>query len=264
VTLESKNIMARSFVTYQRVSTDKQGRSGLGLEAQAAAVAAYVDAVDGKVVGAYVEIESGKRNDRPELAKALSMCRRLKATLLIAKLDRLARNVHFISGLMDSGVDFLAADMPHANRLTMHILAAVAEHEREMISQRTRAALQAAKRRGVKLGSPNPRRGSKAGLASISDKAAAHAANVLPVIEAVIAAGTSTLRQISAALNARGLRTARGSSWHAETVARLLRSRQGVALNSPNALKSGGKALIAPIAGASGLTSVRSILDRMN
>jgi len=215
------------------------------------------------VVGAYVEIESGKRNDRPELAKALGMCRRLKATLLIAKLDRLARNVHFISGLMESGVDFVAADMPHANRLTIHILAAVAEHEREMISQRTRAALWAAKRRGVKLGSPDPRHGSKAGLASIGNKAAAHAANVLPVIEAVIAAGTRTLREIAAALNARGLRTARGGSWHAETVARLLRYRQGAALISANIRAVESAALIAPLAATRDHTHVRSVLDRI-
>jgi len=240
--------MVRSFVTYQRVSTDKQGRSGLGLDAQAAAVASYVEGVGGQVVGAYVEIESGKRNDRPQLAKALSMCRRLKATLLIAKLDRLARNVHFISGLMESGVDFVAADMPHANRLTIHILAAVAENEREMISQRTRSALQAAKRRGIKLGSQEPRRGSKVGLASISDKAAAHAANVLPVIEAVIATGASTLRQIAVVLNARGIRTARGGSWHAETVARLLRYRRDTALISANIPRDRGADLKAPLA----------------
>jgi DNA invertase Pin-like site-specific DNA recombinase len=218
--------MARAFVTYQRVSTDKQGRSGLGLEAQAAAVASYVRGIGGEVVGAFVEVESGKRNDRPELARAFAACRRLRATLLIAKLDRLARNVHFISGLMESGVDFVAVDMPHANRLTIHILAAVAEHEREMISARTRAALQAAKARGAKLGSPDPRRGSEAGLASIRTKATAHAANVLPVIEAIMASGAYTLREIAAALNARGLGTARGGSWHPESIARMLRRRR--------------------------------------
>ena len=221
--------MARSFVTYRRVSTDKQGRSGLGLEAQASAVASYVQGVGGEIVGAFVEVESGKRNDRPELVKALAACRKLKATLLIAKLDRLARNVHFISGLMESGVDFVAVDMPHANRLTIHILAAVAEHEREMISARTKAALQAAKRRGVTLGSPDPRRGSKAGLASIGATSSAYAANVLPIVEAVVASGARTLREIATALNARGLRTPRGGSWHPETVARLLRRGRSLA-----------------------------------
>jgi DNA invertase Pin-like site-specific DNA recombinase len=228
--------MARSFITYQRVSTDKQGRSGLGLEAQASAVAAYVQGVGGEVLGAYVEVESGKRNDRPELAKALAACRKLKATLLIAKLDRLARNVAFIANLMESAVDFTAADMPHANRLTVHILAAVAEHEREVISARTKSALQAAKRRGVKLGSPDPRRGAAAGRASIRAKTVYHAANVLPVVEAVMASGARTLRQIAAALNARGLRTARGGVWHPSAVARLLaHGRSPASISAPSA-----------------------------
>ena len=141
---------------------------------------------------------------------------------MIAKLDRLSRNVAFIANLMESGVDFVAVDMPHANRLTLHILAAVAEHEREMISARTKAALAAARRRGVKLGSPDPHCGSAAGIEVIRARAAAHAANVLPVVEAVRAAGATTLRAIAATLNARGILTARGGMWHAETVARLL------------------------------------------
>ncbi|HVM79917.1 MAG TPA: recombinase family protein [Stellaceae bacterium] len=221
--------MTRQFVTYQRVSTDKQGRSGLGLEAQASAVASYVASVGGEVVGAYVEVESGRRDDRPELARALAACRKLKATLLIAKLDRLARSVHFISGLMESGVEFCAVDMPFAGRLTIHVLAAVAEHEREMISARTKAALGAAKARGVKLGSPNPAPAAALGLASLRARAAAHAANVLPVVEAIRATGALTLRQIAVALNARGLRTSRGGFWHPESVARLLRARRGSA-----------------------------------
>jgi DNA invertase Pin-like site-specific DNA recombinase len=140
----------RRYVAYYRVSTDKQGRSGLGLEAQQQAVASYVAA--GHLVAAYVEIGSGKRNDRPELAKALAHCRASKATLIVAKLDHLARSVFFIASLMESKVDFIAADMPTANRLTVHILSAVAEHEREAISSRTKAALAAAKARGIKLG----------------------------------------------------------------------------------------------------------------
>jgi len=218
--------MGKAFVTYQRVSTDKQGRSGLGLEAQASAVASYVSSVGGEVSGAFVEVESGRRDDRPELAKALAACRKLKATLLIAKLDRLARNVHFISGLMESGVEFCAVDMPHANRLTVHILAAVAEHEREMISARTKAALAAARARGVKLGSPDPLRLSAEGVATVRANASARAANVLPIIDAVRASGAVTLRQIAAALNARGIKTARGGAWHSGTVSRLLRNRR--------------------------------------
>jgi DNA invertase Pin-like site-specific DNA recombinase len=130
-----------AFVAYFRVSTDKQGASGLGLEAQREAVARHVAGAGGAIVAEFQEIESGKRNDRPQIAAALGMCRVRRATLIIAKLDRLARNVAFISSLMESGVDFVAVDNPFATRLTIHILAAVAEHEREMISQRTKAAL---------------------------------------------------------------------------------------------------------------------------
>jgi DNA invertase Pin-like site-specific DNA recombinase len=142
-------------ISYLRVSTAKQGASGLGLEAQRAAVAAYVSAGSHTLVTEYVEVESGTKAARPQLAAALTSCRLHRATLVIAKLDRLARNVAFIANLMDGAVEFVACDMPHANRLTLHLLAAIAEHEREMISQRTRAALQAAKARGVRLGNPN-------------------------------------------------------------------------------------------------------------
>jgi DNA invertase Pin-like site-specific DNA recombinase len=142
-------------VAYYRVSTAKQGASGLGLEAQQMAVSEYVGRQGWELVGSFTEIESGKKADRPQLLKALEHCRRYKATLVIAKLDRLARNVAFVSNLMEAGTDFVAVDFPHANRLTIHILAAVAEHEREAISARTKAALAAAKARGVKLGNPN-------------------------------------------------------------------------------------------------------------
>jgi len=128
----------QSYIAYYRVSTDRQGRSGLGLEAQRRVVAEYLAVSGLKPVSEFIEVESGRRTDRPELAKALAACRRHGSRLVIAKLDRLARNVAFVSGLMEAGVDFVACDMPHANRLTIHILAAVAEHEREMISTRTR------------------------------------------------------------------------------------------------------------------------------
>jgi DNA invertase Pin-like site-specific DNA recombinase len=142
------------FVAYYRVSTDRQGKSGLGLEAQQAAVRQYLNGGSWQLVGEHVEIETGKRSDRPELVMALDACRRQRAKLVIAKLDRLSRNLAFIATLMDSGVEFVAVDNPHANKLTIHILAAVAEHEREMISERTKAALQAAKARGTRLGNP--------------------------------------------------------------------------------------------------------------
>jgi DNA invertase Pin-like site-specific DNA recombinase len=143
------------FVSYYRVSTDRQGASGLGLEAHRCAVMTYI-AGRGKLAAEFTEIESGRWNDRPELHDALAACQRLRAVLVIAKLDRLARSVSFIANLMDSGVEFVAVDMPQASRLTLHILAAVAEHEREMISARTKAALAAAKVRGVRLATLPP------------------------------------------------------------------------------------------------------------
>lgn len=140
------------FISYLKVSTARQGSSGLGLEAQREAVSRYLNGGSWTLVQELVEVESGKRNDRPQIAEAVRLCRLHKASLVIAKLDRLARNVHFISSLMESGVDFVACDFPEANRLTVPILAAVAEHEATMISNRTKAALRVAKVRGVTLG----------------------------------------------------------------------------------------------------------------
>src|SRR3954452_21581508 len=141
------------YVAYFRVSTDKQGIKGLGMEAQREAVSRFMTG-KGELAAQFIEVESGRKDNRPQLQHALAECRKRHAVLVIAKLDRLARNVHFISGLMNSDVEFIAVDMPSANRLTIHILAAVAEHEREMISQRTKAALKAARARGTKLGNP--------------------------------------------------------------------------------------------------------------
>ena len=211
------------FVAYFRVSTDRQGKSGLGLDAQRATVADYLNGGDWTLVEEFVEVESGKRNDRPELAKALDLCRRKKATLVIAKLDRLARNVHFISGLMDAGVEFVACDIPEANRLTLHIMAAMAEHEREMISKRTKEALAAAKAQGRKLGWSIPdrddqARASRNGVKVNRDQADKFAANVLPVIRDIEAAGVTTLQGLADALNARGVKTARNRRWYPATV----------------------------------------------
>ena len=144
--------MPTKFIAYHRVSTDRQGRSGLGLEAQQAAVRSYLDGGAGQLVGEFTEIESGHKNERPELAEALTFCKKHKATLLIARLDRLARNVHFISGLMETKVRFIACDMPEATPFMLHIYAAAAQEEARAISARTKAALQAAKARGVRLG----------------------------------------------------------------------------------------------------------------
>lgn len=214
------------FVAYYRVSTDKQGRSGLGLDAQKAAVMGYLNGGQWSLVEEFIEVESGKRTDRPELDKAIRAAKRHKATLIIAKLDRLARNVYFIAKLMNDGVEFVAADMPMANRLTVHILAAVAEHEREMISMRTKAALAAAKARGIRLGSPDPGKGARKGAAATKALADAFAANVLPVIREIQKAGITTTRGIAKALDARGVRTARGGSWGPSTVAYILARAQ--------------------------------------
>jgi DNA invertase Pin-like site-specific DNA recombinase len=221
------------FVSYYRVSTAQQGASGLGLEAQREAVSRHVAGAQGVIVAEFQEVESGKKNDRPEIAAALAACRLRHATLIIAKLDRLARNVHFISSLMESGVDFVACDNPHATRLTIHILAAVAEHEREMISARTIAALAAAKARGVRLGNPNLRAGSPNPNASRAaarharrartELSNAHAADVLPYIERARKADCASLGELARALSACGIRTpAGGLEWHAGQVARVL------------------------------------------
>jgi Resolvase, N terminal domain len=220
--------MARGkFVGYLRVSTEKQGQSGLGLEAQRKAIEDYLNGGRWELLAEYVEIESGKRSDRPELAKAIAHSKATGATLVIAKLDRLSRNVAFISNLMESDAEFIAADMPMANRLTVHVLAAVAEHEREMISQRTTAALAAAKARGVKLGNPNGARalrglGNAHAVAAVKAGADAQTNRVLPVIGAIRSEGTTSLHGIAEELNRRGILTARGGGWYATTVKNLL------------------------------------------
>jgi len=210
------------YIAYYRVSTARQGQSGLGLEAQQTAVRSFVSA-DAQIIDEFVEVESGRRNDRPKLLEALAACRRHKAVLIIAKLDRLSRNVAFVSNLMEAGVDFVAVDMPHASRLTVHILAAVAEHEREMISQRTKAALAAAKARGVRLGNPA---GNPAGLEKArqraSERASERIATVQQVIEEIRAAGLSSMRQIATALNSRGVESPRGGIWYPGTVRRVI------------------------------------------
>lgn len=208
-------------VAYYRVSTDRQGRSGLGLDAQRAAVAAYV-AGRGELSAEFVEIESGKRSDnRPQLAAALAACRQQRATLVIARLDRLARNVHFISGLMESAAEFAVVDMPSASRLTLHIMAAVAEEEAAMISRRTRDALAAAKARGIRLGNPRPVEAAALASAALRRQADAFAGSLRPMMEAMREQG-KTLQDVADELNARGIKTARGRTWQPQTVKNVL------------------------------------------
>ena len=210
------------YVAYYRVSTRRQGRSGLGLDAQRAAVESF----NGAVLAEYKEIESGRRDARPELQKALAHCRSAKATLLIAKLDRLSRNVAFLSALMDSGAEIVAADMPDANRLTLHIMAARAEHESRMISERTKAAIAARAARGKPWNHGRPPAGNAKTAQAARDARAvrvdARRADLLPVIEEIRAGGVTSLRGIADELNRRGYVGGNGGQFYASTVRRLL------------------------------------------
>ncbi len=220
--------MNGKFVSYLRVSTQRQGKSGLGLEAQREEVSGYLNGGKWALVAEIIEVESGKRSDRPKLAQALSLCRLHKATLLVAKLDRLARNVAFISALMESGVKFVAVDLPQANELTVHIMASMAEYEAKAISQRTRAALAAAKARGTELGGLRwdlasvSARGRKAALETRQAKAANYRADILPVIQEKQRQGAATLRAIADALNLDGTPAPRGGEWTPVQVSRIL------------------------------------------
>ena len=216
------------FVSYYRVSTERQGQSGLGLEAQKDAVNRWLGTNQYELVSEHVDIESGRRDDRPELAAAIKDAKKAGATLVIAKLDRLARDIYTISRLMRSGVKFVAVDNPHANELTVHLLAVMAEHEAKQISERTKAALKAAKARGVKLGAANPLIAAK-GVPALQkarggqiQRADQRAAEILPIIDGIRAVGITTLDGIADALNRRGVATARGGQWYPSTVRRIL------------------------------------------
>jgi DNA invertase Pin-like site-specific DNA recombinase len=210
--------MQGNFVAYYRVSTDQQGKSGLGLEAQRAAVESYLNGGSWKLVGEFTEIESGKNVDRPQLAAALAACKKRKAKLVIAKLDRLSRNLAFIANLIESGTDFVAADNPHANKSMVQMMAVFAEMERDAISKRTREALAAAKARGVKLGNPRLAEAVAKANAASQEAAERFAANVVPIINQIQASGVSSLRGVARALTARGVKTARGGQWTARAV----------------------------------------------
>lgn len=215
------------FVAYYRVSTARQGRSGLGLEAQQQAVGSYLNGGAWQLVAEVVEVESGTKADRPKLIDALKLCRIHRATLVIAKLDRLARNVAFISNLMESRVEFVAVDFPSANRLTVHVLSAVAEHEARMISERTKAALGAAKVRGVTLG------GDRGNLPSVAKQGAAASAalrryrsverskDLASVFNPLLSGGLS-FRAIAKHLNETSIQAPRGGPWSAVQVSRVV------------------------------------------
>ena len=228
-------------IPYFRVSTDRQGKSGLGLGAQESEFRRYAEAQSARIIAEFTEIETGKSADRPQLAAAIRLARATGATLVVAKLDRLARNLAFTAALMDSGLDFIALDCPHANRLTLHILAAVAEDEARRISERTKAALAAAKARGVKLGAASPnsafrrgaQRGSAAGSARSAElrrrRAAENYAPVLPMMRAMRDAGQS-LSEIAAWLNREGYRTTRKTEFSRKTVRQVLTRSQSTCL----------------------------------
>lgn len=220
----------QKIVAYERVSTARQGASGLGLEAQRKAIDDFAASRTASILARFTEVESGRTPDRPELARALHLARVTGATLVIAKLDRLSRNAAFLITLRDSGVAFAAADLPEANDLTVGIMALVAQAEREAISKRTKEALAAAKARGVRLGNPNGaaalKRAGKGGAAlraAVVRNADEHAKALEPVLRDIQAAGHTSLRAIAAELDARGMLTRRGGKWHVSTVRNLLR-----------------------------------------
>jgi DNA invertase Pin-like site-specific DNA recombinase len=222
------------FVSYLRVSTDKQGRSGLGVEAQRVAVTRYLNGGSWKLVAEYVETESGKRSDRPKLAAALGHAKATGATVVFAKLDRLTRNVDLLRTLVASGVDLVFCDLPHVpagamGRFLLTQMASVAELEAGLISERTKAALAAAKARGVKLGNPNGARalrgkqvGNKEAVAVVKQKAQEHASNLRTIVEDIRAQGITSIRKIAEELNRRAILTPRGGEWQPTTVVRLL------------------------------------------
>lgn len=218
---------SRPLIGYVRVSTSQQGRSGLGIEAQREALARFAASEGFELLRVFVEVETGKGADaldrRPQLATALAEARRQRCSVAVAKLDRLSRDVHFISGLMAHRVPFLVAELgPDVDPFILHLFAALAEKERAMIATRTKAALAAAKARGVKLGGPKLAEARKVAVASIKTLADRHAANVLPIIREIQRTGATSLHQIADALNARGISTPRGARWYAKSVSNLL------------------------------------------
>jgi DNA invertase Pin-like site-specific DNA recombinase len=213
----------KPIVAYVRVSTSQQGRSGLGIEAQRETLSRFAHDEGFEIVAAFVEVETGKGSDaldrRPQLAASLAKARALRCPIAVAKLDRLSRDVHFISGLMAHRVPFLVAELgPDVDPFVLHLYAALAEKERALIAGRTKSALAAAKAKGVKLGNPNIEAAQEAAVAAVKAEADRAANNVLPIIAEIRKSGATTLRGVAQALNARGIPTPRGGRWHAMSV----------------------------------------------
>jgi len=214
--------MKMKFVSYYRVSTDKQGMDGNGMEAQRLSVSRYLATLHCEHIGQFNEVESGKRNDRPELQKAMALARKSKAVLVIAKLDRLSRNAAFLLTLQDSGVDFVACDMPNADKFSVGILALMAQRERELISQRTKAGLAVVRAKGVKLGNPNMNAMRKNALQAVKEQKTVFATAAIKVIREIQSTGVDTLAKIADCMNKRGERTPRGGAWTATAVKRVI------------------------------------------
>jgi DNA invertase Pin-like site-specific DNA recombinase len=214
--------MKTRFVSYYRVSTDKQGLQGNGMEAQKNSVGRYLSSLDCELLGSFEEVESGADNRRPQLKAALQLAKAKKAILIIAKLDRLSRNAAFLLTLQESGVDFVACDMPNADRLSVGIIALLAQRERELISERTRAGLAVAKSRGAVLGNPNPTGALKKAREAIQSRKKGFAESVVKSIREIQSTGVESLNRIADCLNKRGEKTPRGSQWTATAVKRIL------------------------------------------
>ena len=215
----------KTFIGYCRVSTEKQGADGYGMTAQREAVSRFVSSQSGNLLAEFAEVESGKVNDRPELAKALALVKKHRATLVIAKLDRLSRSASFLLALQDAGVDFVACDAPNVDRFTCGILALVAQRERELISERTKSGMRIAKERGAKIGSPNPEASVKAMNAGATQARVAFASKMLPVVSQIRSCGVQTLQGVADALNRLGHATRQGKPWTPSHVWNLLQTQ---------------------------------------
>lgn len=214
----------KTYIAYYRVSTNRQGVSGLGLESQRQTVKEFIKD-DTLIIAEYTEVESGKKKDRPELLKAIEHAKNTGSRLVVAKLDRLARNVSFVSSLRESGVDFVCADMPDANSLTIHIISAIAEMERDLISKRTKDALKVARQRGVELGSPGnlTKTGRKKGSKRMKEIASQNSKQSAALIKQIVKNGNATLQSIADILNDNGFRTAKGKEFNPIQVSRIMK-----------------------------------------